>query len=100
MSMRTGLAATLMLAVAVLALAPPAAEASRVVDTAVTGRVTDVRGFDTIVVEGRSYKVQPDSPAAKVIGRIRAGQIVDLVLTGEPGKDTTRVTVINVHGQP
>lgn len=100
MNTRTRLAATLMLALAAAALAPPAAQASHVVDTAVTGRVTDLRGGDTIVVEGRSYRVLADSPAAKILGQIRPGQVVDLVLNGDPAKDSTRVLVISVHGQP
>ena len=100
MSMRKRLAAILMLGLAAGALLAPAAEASRMVDTTVTGRVTDVRGGDTIVLDGRSYRVLPGSPAARMLSQVHAGQVVELVLNGEPGKDATRVTVIHTHEHP
>jgi hypothetical protein len=100
MSMRKRLAAILMVALTVGALAAPSAEASRVVDTTVTGRVTEVRGGDTIVLDGKIYRVLAGSPAAQTLSHIHAGQVVELVLNGEPGKDATRVTVIHTHEQP
>ena len=100
MNTRTRLTATLMLALAAATLSPPPVQASHVIETTVSGRVTDVRGGDTIFVEGRGYRVQPYSPAAKLIGQIRPGQVVDLVLNGDAAKESTRVLVINVRGQP
>jgi hypothetical protein len=100
MSMRTRLAKVLLLALTAGALAAPAAEASRPIETTVSGRVTDVRGGDTIVVDGRSFRVLPGSPAARTLAQIHAGQVVELVLSGEPGKDATRVTVISTREQP
>ena len=100
MSIRKRLAAVLMLALTAGALAAPAAEASRMVNTTVTGRVTEVRGGDTIVLDGKSYRVLAGSPAAQTLSHVHAGQIIELVLNGEPGKDATRVTVIHLHEQP
>ena len=100
MKLRTRWLAILTLALATVATAPPPAQASHVVDTTVTGRVSEVRGSDALVVNGRTFRVLPGSPAAKTIGEVRSGMMVELVLNGDPSKDATRVIVINLQNRP
>ena len=85
------------IAALVVAISGPAALASRPVLMPVTGRVSEVRGEDTIVVDGKSYRILAGSPAAQAIGRVHAGQVVDLVFNGEPAQMSSRVIEINVH---
>jgi hypothetical protein len=87
------------LVTAALGLAGPAG-ASRPVDGQLSGKVTDVRGGDTIYVEGKPYKVQPKSAASKMLGSIRVGTRVDVVLSGAPSDPATRVIGIVPHEKP
>jgi hypothetical protein len=99
MSTRARWATILMLALAAGTFAPPAVQASLKIDTTVTGRVTDLRGGDTIFLDGHPYKVLPNSLAARNFSSLRMGQVVELVLNGPPGKDTSRVTAISTREQ-
>ena len=88
------------LALAAGTLAGSAAEASRPVVMPVTGRVSEVRGEDVIVVDGKSYRVLPGSPAAHAIARVHAGQVVDLVFNADASQASSRVISITLHEQP
>jgi hypothetical protein len=90
----------LCVAVAVGTATVPVAQASRPVGVTITGQVTEVRGGDTILLGTKSYRVLPDSQAARALGRIHPGSVVDLVLNGEPGDAASRVILINPHEQP
>jgi hypothetical protein len=76
------------------------AGAARPVDGQLSGKVTDVRGNDTIYVEGKPYKVQPNSAASKVLGKIRVGTQVHVALSGAPGDPKSQITGIVPHEQP
>jgi len=100
MSMRIRWLAILLFAIGAGTAAVPSAEASRLVGTMVTGKVTDLRGGDTILIGTKAYRVQPDSPAARMLDQVRVGTVVDLSLNGDAGNSATRVTAIRVHDQP
>ncbi len=90
---------TALLTVALLGAAGTAG-ASRPVDGQLSGKVTDVRGGDTIYVAGKPYKIQPNSAAAKMLGQIRVGATVDVALSGAPNDPAARVIGIMVHEKP
>lgn len=76
------------------------ARASRPVDGQLTGKVTDLRGNDTVYVEGRPFKVQPNSAASRMLGAIRVGTRVDVVLSAPPSDPTARIIGIVPHETP
>jgi hypothetical protein len=65
-----------------LSLMPSASWSSRALAPAVTGTVTATPSSGTIEVDHRSYHVKPNSAAAKVLGTVHTGDVVDMVVDG------------------
>jgi hypothetical protein len=86
-------------AVGLAGVAAPA-RASRPVDGQVTGKVTDLRGNDTVYIEGKPFKVQPKSAASKMLSTIHIGTRVDVVLSAPPTDPTARIIGIMPHEKP
>jgi hypothetical protein len=98
MNIRLTLSAAL-LALATFGVAAPA-DATHVVGTTISGRLSGVTGGDTLVVDGHNYRVKPGSPAAKTLSTLAPGVRVELTLDGPADKPASRVVVVNVMANP
>ncbi len=86
-SMAAAVAATL-----VLSSAP--AWSTKVPENVVSGTVSAVSG-NQIVVDGKSYSINVQTPALRALQRVQVGQVVDLVFDAKPGSSSA--TVISIH---
>jgi hypothetical protein len=71
--------------------------ANRVIGVTVTGQITAVHGDSEIVVQGKTYRIKPGSPAYNVLKTLTPGQLVDLLLDGPPGNSASAVIAIAKH---
>jgi hypothetical protein len=83
-------------AVGLLALAalPGLATAGMPLQAQVTGQVSSVEGTTAVRIDGTTYLIAPNSPAAQDIRTVSAGQTIGLVLNGPPGSATSEVVYI------
>jgi hypothetical protein len=83
-------------ALGVLALGASAepARASMPVQPQVTGQVSAVDGVTAVHINGTTYLIAPNSPAAQTIRSVAPGQTIGLVLNGPPGLGTSEVVSI------
>jgi type 1 fimbria pilin len=88
-SMAAAIAATL-----ILSSAP--AWSARVPDNIVSGTVSAVSG-NQIVVDGKSYSINVQTPALRALQRVQVGQVVDLVFDAKPGSSSAQVISIHVR---
>jgi len=88
-SMAAAVAATL-----ILSSAP--AWSARVPGNVVSGTVSAVSA-NQIMVDGKSYSINVQTPALRALQRVQVGQVVDLVLDGKPGTTSAQVIGIHVH---
>lgn len=83
---------------ALLVLLAPAVQASRPL-AGVTGVVSAAPTSDRIVVDGKTYRIHPNSVAVSQHNAIRPGQKVDLVLSPSRGSESEPVVLsITPHG--
>lgn len=65
-------------------------------DNMISGTVTAVSG-NQIVIDGKSYSVKPDGPALRELQRVQVGQLVDVVMNGEPHAASSQVIAVHVR---
>ncbi len=80
-----------------LLLTGSGAFASRLAGPIVTGTVSAVSGTSAVTIDGRTYSVQPNSPAGTELTHIKAGQVVDAMLSGPPSSADSEVIDITPH---
>lgn len=95
MSMRLGYLVPAAAACVLLAAGP--ALAARVISIMVSGQVTAVSGGNSVTIDGRTYQVAPDSPAASAIYQVQPGEQVDVTLDGPPTAAGSHVIGIAPH---
>ncbi|HEY7928579.1 MAG TPA: hypothetical protein VID71_01120 [Steroidobacteraceae bacterium] len=83
------------LALAALALSPAPAHAGMPLQPQVTGQVSSVEGSTAVRIDGTTYLIAPNSPAADAIRSVRPGDTIGLVLNGPPGSSTSEVISIS-----
>jgi len=88
--------ASWLLGLGVLALAglPLSASAGMPLQPQVSGQVTSVEGSTAVRINGTTYLIAPNSPAAQDIRSVSAGQTIGLVLNGPAGSSTSEVVHI------
>lgn len=79
-----------------LSLLPGIGWSTRAYAPAITGTVTASPSSGTIEVDHRSYRIQPNSAAAKALGAIYVGENVDMIVDGPPG-GAVEVIIITPH---
>ena len=79
-----------------LCLQPSVGWSTRAYAPAITGTVTAAPSSGTIEVDHRSYPVKAGSAAAKALSSLYVGEVVDIVVDGQPG-GTVEVIVIMRH---
>ena len=79
-----------------LSLLPSMGWSTRAYAPAITGTVTASPSSGTIEVDHRSYRIQPNSAAAKALGSIYVGENVDIIVDGPPG-GAVEVIIITPH---
>ena len=83
-------------AAAALVLSSASAWSSKVPDNMISGKV-DAISANQIVVDGKSYSVKVDGAALRQLQRVQVGQVVDIVLNGEPKAVSSQVIGIHVR---
>lgn len=79
----------------VLALCAGPVDANMMVQNTVTGLVTLAPSGGEIAVDGRRYRISPQSAAAVEVASVHAGDRVELVLDGPPTAESTEVVEIH-----
>jgi ribosomal protein S1 len=79
---------------ATLVLSSAPAWSTKVPENVVSGTVSAVSG-NQIVVDGKSYSINVQTPALRALQRVQVGQVVDLVFDAKPGSSSA--TVISIH---
>lgn len=77
-----------------LALLPGLALAGMPLQAQVTGQVSSVEGTTAVRIDGTTYLIAPNSPAAQDIRTVSAGDTIGLVLNGPAGSATSEVVYI------
>ncbi|HTT05904.1 MAG TPA: hypothetical protein VMF64_11490 [Steroidobacteraceae bacterium] len=81
-----------------LAAMPALAFAGMPLQAQVTGQVSSVEGSTAVRIDGTTYLIAPNSPAAQDIHTVSAGDTVGLVLNGPAGSATSEVVYITHTG--
>jgi len=64
----------------------------------VTGQVSAVQGTTAVTINGTTYLIAPNSPAATAVRTVTPGEVIGLVLNGPPGSATSEVVYISHTG--
>lgn len=83
-----------------IAVCPAPARANMMVVHAVTGRVTAAPNGGQISVNGRWYRIRPQSDAAVEVSSVHVGDSVEIRLSGPPTTDSSEVVEIHETGTP
>jgi hypothetical protein len=77
-----------------LSLQPNIGWTTRMLDPPITGTVTAAPSSGTIEVDHRSYHVQANSAAAKVLSSIYVGETIDMIVDGPPGGIVEVISIV------
>ena len=79
-------------------LQPTLGWSSRAYSQVVTGTVTAAPSSGTIEIDHHSYKVKPNSAAAKAMISIYVGENVDMVMDGPPNGTSEVISIMQHFG--